>query len=95
MHWQEVNNADVTVFRQRRLIRGQTPYLKTQKMGVFFGTSNYYSLLQNGTRCLFRKSDASRTSCLRTQASSPHGSCPLDSRFRGNDARLSGLAGYV
>ena len=47
------------------------------------------------TRCLFRKSDASRTSCLRKQASSPHGSYPLDSRFRGNDARLQALVGYL
>jgi hypothetical protein len=47
------------------------------------------------TRCLFRKSDASRTSCLRQQVSSPQGSCPLDARLRGNDARLPGLAVYV
>ena len=48
-----------------------------------------------GTRCLFRKSGARRTSCpppigvegrLR-RASSPHALRLLDSRFRGNDAR--------
>ena len=44
------------------------------------------------TRCPFRKSDASRTSCLRQQASSPHAPRLLDSRFRGHDTRPQGLA---
>ena len=47
------------------------------------------------TRCLFRKSGASRTSCPRRRASSPHGVCLLDSRFRGNDARPQELAVYL
>jgi len=39
------------------------------------------------TRCPFRKFGASRTSCPRRRASSPWGGGPLDSRFRGNDAK--------
>jgi hypothetical protein len=46
-------------------------------------------------RCPFRKSCASRMSCPRRRASSPHGARPLDSRFRGNDARPQALAGYL
>ena len=40
------------------------------------------------TRCPFRKFGTSRTSCPRRRASSPRGACALDSRLRGNDARL-------
>ena len=48
-----------------------------------------------GTRCLLRKSDARRTSCPRTRASSSHAPCLLDARFRGNDARPQALAVYL
>jgi hypothetical protein len=43
----------------------------------------------------FRKSDASRRSCLRKQASGPHAPRRLDSRWRGNDARPQGLTGHI
>ena len=46
-------------------------------------------------RCLFHKTDASRTSCPRRRASSSHAPRLLDSRFRGNDARLQVLAVYL
>jgi hypothetical protein len=47
------------------------------------------------TRCPFRKFGASRTSCPRRRASSPRGIRALDSRFRGNDAKLPALAVYL
>src|SRR6267143_3534702 len=45
--------------------------------------------------CPFRKPCASSMSCPHRRASSPHGARPLDSRFRGNDARPQALAVYV
>jgi hypothetical protein len=42
-------------------------------------------------RCLFRKFGTSRTSCPRRRASSPRSARPLDSRFRGHDARLQAV----
>jgi alkaline phosphatase D len=46
------------------------------------------------TRCLFRKFDASKTSCLRTQASSPRVLAPWIPAFAGMTRRQE-MAGYV
>jgi hypothetical protein len=72
-------------------VRTKRP-LEVQPQGFLRGTKGDG---KNHTRCLFRKFGASRTSCPRTQASSPRSARPLDSHFRGNDARLQELAVYL